>query len=327
VTSPSTRTVASVALLTAIVGALVVSLRSGDDGVVRGEDVLQHPVAPPFVMFRTLGRDDTHGRIAVLGLRPGATRELTRLSCTRVHYAAGRGLCITHETQDRRVLHVASLFDATLEPGRRIMLDGVPIRVRVAPNGRVGAITTYLEEEGAGGERLATRSRLVDMRSGQPLADLREFRIEHRGLPPLDGPVDVSSVAFERDGDRFFATLATDSERYLAAGSVTERRLTVIRKGVANEALSPDGRRLAVKRLLADRGFWQLAVIELSTWAEQDLLQGTRSVDDQVEWLDDRHVMYHDVDGDTTALWMLPIDGVNGPSVLVKDAYSGVVQP
>ena len=26
------------------------------------------------------------------------------------------------------------------------------------------------------------------------------------------------------------------------------------------------------------------------------------------------------------SLWMLPVDGINGPQVLVKDAYSGAVQ-
>ena len=324
----SLRTLSSVALLAAIVGALVMSLRSGGESAAAVDPrVVRHPQVPPFVMFRTLAADETHGRVAVIGLRPDAMRHVSRLSCSRVHYAAGRGLCITQESNDRSTLHVAYLFDAKLEPGRRMLLDGVATRVRVAPNGRIGAITTYSEEESADGERLATRSRLFDMRSGQQLADLREFHIENRSLPPIHGPIDVSSVSFERDGDRFFATLATDEERYLVAGSVKERRLTTIRTGVASEALSPDGRRLAVKRLVPDRGFWQLAVIDLRTWTEQDLLQGARSVDDQVEWVDDHHVMYHDVDGESTALWMLPIDGANGPRVLLKDAYSGTVQP
>jgi len=45
-----------------------------------------------------------------------------------------------------------------------------------------------------------------------------------------------------------------------------------------------------------------------------------------VEWLDNHHLMYHDVDGDTTSVWMLAADGLSAPRVLVKDAYSGVVQ-
>jgi hypothetical protein len=95
---------------------------------------------------------------------------------------------------------------------------------------------------------------------------------------------------------------------------------------VAAEALSPDGRQLVVKKSVGDRGYWQLAVIDLRTWSERNLLQGPHSVDDQVEWLDEDHVVYHDADEDSTSLWILPVDGVHGPRVLVKDAYSAAVQ-
>ena len=100
----------------------------------------------------------------------------------------------------------------------------------------------------------------------------------------------------------------------------------MLRRGVANEALSPDGRSLAVKKLAADRGRWQLAVIDLATWRERDLPQGPTSVDDQVEWLDDHHVIYHGVDGGSTSLWILPADGGSEPTVLLKHAYSGAVE-
>jgi hypothetical protein len=111
----------------------------------------------------------------------------------------------------------------------------------------------------------------------------------------------------------------------LPPGAVSERRLSTIRTGVANEALSPDGRRLAVKKLVVDGGRWQLAVIDLVTWSEHDLQHGPRSIDDQVEWLDNEHLMYHDA-GESPGLWMLPVDGLNGPRVFIKDAYPGAVQ-
>jgi hypothetical protein len=59
---------------------------------------------------------------------------------------------------------------------------------------------------------------------------------------------------------------------------------------------------------------------------ERDLNQGPRSIDDQVEWLDNDHVMFHDVVDDTTAIWMLPIDGITAPRVFVRDAFSGTTQ-
>jgi hypothetical protein len=89
---------------------------------------------------------------------------------------------------------------------------------------------------------------------------------------------------------------------------------------------SPDERSLAVEKLVADRSRWQVAVIDLATWTERDLPQGPTSVDDQVEWLDDHHVMYHGVDGGSTSLWILPADGGGDPAVLLKHAYSGALE-
>ena len=128
------------------------------------------------------------------------------------------------------------------------------------------------------------------------------------------------------DGDRFFATLSTPDRRYLVSGSVTGRRLEVIASGLANEAVSPDGKRLLVKKQTGARGFWQLVVLDLDSRHEVALNQGPRSVDDQVEWLDDSHVVYHDVTEDGTGIWMLPTDGTTAARLLVADAFSPAVQ-
>jgi hypothetical protein len=312
----SIRIASTLALLTLVVGALLVSLR--------GDRANATPAASPVVLFRSLASGHEHGRLATLGLSAGGARRAGPLSCTRVHFAGGRGVCTVPEPRGDDVVHVAYVFDRTLAPGMRIELVGVPTRVRVAPTGRVAAITTYAHE--AEDAALVTTSIVVDLGSGAVKADLSTFELDPVGAPANAAGGAVSGLAFERDGNRFFATLAVDAEPMLVAGSLSERRITALRTGVSNEALSPNGRRLIVKKLVEQRGFWQLAVIDLSTWEELELPQGPRSVDDQVEWLDSEHVLYHDVDGESTALWMLPVDGVNGPRVLVKDAYSGSVQ-
>ena len=317
--------VVSVALLAAMVGYLVVSAWMGQQASAAAA-TRRHPMPPPFVIYRALAPPDVYGRVALASLSPEPEARTSMLQCARLHYAGGGGLCAAQESARGAVRNVVYVFDPMLRRTRRVALDGIPTRLRVSPSGRIGAITSYSEEETDAGERLVTRTRIVDMRRGEVTADLGEFHVDNLHLPPIRGHVDVAGVAFERGDDRFFATLATETERYLVAGSLRERRLTAIRTGVASEGLSPDGRRLAVKRLLPERGRWQLAVIDLSTWQEHDLLQGPRSVDDQVDWLDDEHVMYHDADGEGTALWMLPVDGNNGPRVLLKDAYSGAVQ-
>jgi hypothetical protein len=312
----SIRIASTLALLTLVVGALLVSLR--------GDRVTATPAAGPVVLFRSLASGHEHGRLATLGLSTDGARRAGPLSCTRVHFAGGRGVCTVPEPRGDDIVHVAYVFDRTLAPGMRIELAGVPTRVRVAPTGQVAAITTYAHE--AEDAALVTTSIVVDLGSGAVKADLSTFELDPVGAPANAAGGAVSGLAFERDGNRFFATLAVDAEPMLVAGSLSERRITALRKGVSNEALSPNGRLLIVKKLMEERGFWQLAVIDLTTWEELELPQGPRSVDDQVEWLDDDHLMYADVDDGTTSLWILAADGRSAPTVLVKNAYSGVRQ-
>jgi len=327
VTRRTTLTLAAVVLLVSATALAVAWFLGGERRLNRAAVVLGDGVLmPPFIMFRSLAPRDEHGHVAMLSLNPGDTaRHVSPLSCARVHYARGAGLCLVVEREKQASSNVAYIFDRTFTRRHRIALRGIPTRARISPDGRRASITTYVEEESPEGERLVTDSVVIDIASGRVLADLRSFRLVHDG-PPLIGAIDVSGVAFESDGDRFFATVSTATQRYLAAGSIGEQRLTTLRSGVANEALAPDGRHLVVKRLNDERGVWQLAVIDLRTWVERDLNQGPRSVDDQVEWLDNDHVMFHDVVDDTTAIWLLPIDGIAAPRVFVRDAFSGTAQ-
>jgi hypothetical protein len=242
-----------------------------------------------------------------------------------VFYAGGAGFCLVEEASGRTVTHAAHTFDRQFVTRHRIALRGIPVRVRVSPDGRLGAITTYGEEESPEGERLATETVVIEMASGRVLGDLREFAVDTAGHA-IKGPVDIASVTFEADSDRFYATLSAGSTRYLVRGSVGARRLAVVRPGIANEALSPDGTKLIAKQLADARGVWRISVVDLRTWSERMLNQGDRSVDDQVDWFDDRHVMYHDVTERGTGIWKLPIDGIGWPELLLPDAFSPSVQ-
>jgi hypothetical protein len=327
-TRSAARALVVATLLVASVSA-VVALLPGRRNLVRDDGAQSsrlHPITPPFLIFRTLAPPEVHGHVAILPLPPAsAPQRVSSLQCARLHYAGGRGVCLVQELFGTVTRHAGYIFDRHLRRGLRIGLAGVPTRVRVAPDGRRAAITTYAEEETPEGERLATDTVIVDLGSARVVADLRHFAIHDSRHMPLAGPVDVGSVSFTRDGNRFFAALTTPTERYIAAGSITEERMTTIRAGLVSEALSPDETRLAVKKL-GPHGFWQLAVLDLQTGTARDLAQGSRSVDDQVEWLDPQHVLYHDVNEGQTSLWALPIDGVTGPSLLVPNAYCGTVQ-
>jgi hypothetical protein len=277
---------------------------------------------PPFLLFRTLAPPSAHGRVAWRPLDAAhAARHLTPLRCARIHYRGGAGVCLVEEPRGRDTTHAAYVLDRRFSPRARIALAGIPVRGRVSPDGRVAAVTVYAEEESPAGERLAAETLLIDLVSGRPLGDLREFALDSAGFAALRPPFDLSSVAFHADSDRFFATLTSDGERYLVLGSIRDRRLRAIRRGIANEALSPDGRRLIAKRPRGDRGEWQVIVIDLDAGTEQ-ALPHPRSIDDQVDWLDAAHVVYHDVTETGTGIWALPADGTSGPRLLIADAFS-----
>ena len=73
----------------------------------------------------------------------------------------------------------------------------------------------------------------------------------------------------------------------------------MIHENVECPSLSPDGTRIAYKKRTGSSSTpWHLTVLDLATMRETPLAE-TRSVDDQVEWLDDDHVLYG-VDG---AIW------------------------
>ena len=71
---------------------------------------------------------------------------------------------------------------------------------------------------------------------------------------------------------------------------------------------------------------WQLTLLDLATLTEQPLWNESRSVDDQVEWLDDQHVMYHLTGGSNAAdIWRASVDGETPPTLVLPDAYSPAV--
>jgi hypothetical protein len=82
-------------------------------------------------------------------------------------------------------------------------------------------------------------------------------------------------------------------------------------------SLSPDGTRIAYKKLVGVNGDWRLTVLDLRTMREAPLAE-KRSIDDQVEWLDDDHVLYsdgHDV-------WSAQADGGGFPQRVLTHAAS-----
>jgi hypothetical protein len=283
-------------------------------------------------MFRVTALGDAYGRLGLAPLtEPDHLSTVTPLSCERVHFAADRGLCLTAE---RRMFtsYGAIVFDTEFQPLYRLRLAGLPSRTRVAPDGRHGAITVFVSGHSYAANDFSTRTMFIDLRSGDVMVDdLEKFTVWRDGERFVAPDFNFWGVTFAKDGNRFYATLGTGGHTYLVQGDLTRREARIVRSGIECPALSPDNTRIAFKK--RSGGFvsavsWRLSVLELATGREWELAE-PRSVDDQVEWLDDEHVLYGLIAAPSgtvvTHVWSLQADGTGSPRLLVPEAASPVV--
>jgi hypothetical protein len=282
--------------------------------------------AGPHILF--LQSDgDTYRRVALTGLGGEEDVLLTPLQCQRVHQAAGRGLCLKSPNGG------ALIFDRSFERLHEIDINGLPSRARVSPDGRLGAITVFVQGHSYADGAFSTRTAIVDMTSGDfiihDLEELTVFR-DGRRFEAID--FNFWGVTFAADGNTFYATLGTGGNTYLLQGDLARREARILRSNVECPSLSPDGTRLVFKKRIT-RGLlsveWRLHVLDLATMNEVPLAE-TRNVDDQVEWLDNNYVLYYLPDEGPPAtirpdVWVTSVSDTEPPRRLLMRALSPVV--
>jgi hypothetical protein len=286
------------------------------------------PAGPRFV-FLSMGRD-TFRRVAVAPLdAPEHSAYVTSLSCERVYFAGGRGLCLTIRAKGTSQDYKAEVFDEQFQRLHTIPLTGNPSRVRVSPDGRRAAATVF--ESGhsyAAHEQFSTRTLVFDLASGRVLGDLEAFRALKDGKRFDAVDFNVWGLSFAADRNTFYATLATGGTNYLVRGSVDEREMHVVRPGIECPSLSPDNSRIVFKKRIGSStsGWWQLAALDLASMEETLLLGESRSVDDQVEWLDNKHVLYQMTGTGTAAdVWVVEVSRNGEARPFARAAYSPAV--
>ena len=281
------------------------------------------------LFFRHNGVDPHYGQVAWVDIAHTSKPHFVEaLRCEVVYVSGGRGICLS---ADRGVFttYTAKLFDArTFEVTGSSPLKGIPSRARVSIDGALAASTVFVSGHGYSTLDFSTQTLLIDTRTGGVLADLETFEVSKDGAVIKDPDFNFWGVTFAADASRFYATLSTGGKHFLVRGDIAARHAEVIHENVECPSLSPDGRHIAYKKRLqdGDRILWQLHVLDLASDREIALSE-KRSIDDQLEWLDDRTVLYSvpsadDGSSPSTDVWMASMDGAAAPRRFLRNAYS-----
>ena len=292
----------------------------------------------PRLLFESTATGLGEGRLGLSALdHPDGPRAFTDLKCARADFVVDIGVCITDHRSPLDPSK-ALIFDISDQVLYTIRIGGIPSRARVSADGKWAAVTSFVTGHSYAGGGFSTQTLILDLERGKVVDDLERFTVHREGREMREIDFNLWGVTFAGDSDRLYATLGTGDHRYLVTGSLTERRLDVVRDDTECPSLSPDGRRIAYKKRIS-RGdeplTWRLTVLDLDTMVETPLAE-TRSVDDQAEWLDDENVLYglrrgtdgseldHQRPADT---WVVPADGSGSPRLFVPEAWSTVVVP
>ena len=262
---------------------------------------------------------------------PDSPRFVTTTTCDRVYFAGGRGLCLGSNAfyYGNRG---AQSFDAKLQPTHSYDdVKGISSRARVSSDGHFGSLTVFVSGDSYGAP-FSTRTHILDLSAGAELGTLEDFTVYKGGAVFQSPDFNFWGTTFAADGNTFYATLGTGGAggtTYLVKGDLAKRQLQVLRENVECPSLSPDGKRIAFKKRMGGVDNWRLSVLNLSTLHDTELNE-TRSVDDQVEWLDNGHVLYGlerqlPESRVTMDIWAAATDGSEQPRVFLQNALSPTV--
>ena len=188
----------------------------------------------------------------------------------------------------------ARVFDRAFKVVADLPLGGVPSRVQVAPDGRRAATTVFVSGHSYADAEFSTQTSILDLTTGRwSMENFETLTVRRDGVVIRSLDFNFWGVTFMRDGRGFFATLGTRGQTLLVRGNADERVLDVVEPDVECPSLSPDNRRIAFKR----RGkggsgavTWEIWVLDLES-RKRHRLPETRSVDDQLQWLDEGRLL------------------------------------
>ncbi|MEO5320746.1 hypothetical protein PV761_19415 [Arthrobacter sp. CC3] len=259
----------------------------------------------PFVLFRNTAAGQGYGMAGTVPLAaPGGRRSLASEACDRV-YGTARNLVCLKTNRGLVTNFEAVLLDRQWQPTGRWALPGIPSRTRMSADGSLVSTTVFVSGHSYGAAGFSTETSISRTDGGAGTGSLEGFALLANGAQVTAADRNIWGVTFvPGDTDAFYATAASSGRIWLVKGSISARTLTAVHDGVECPSVSPDGTRIAYKKNTgtALAAHWKIAVLDLESGVET-VLSEARSVDDQIEWLDD-----------VTLLYGLPRDGAAGDS-------------
>ena len=282
-------------------------------------------VNPADIAFTFVNRapGDEYGRVGYID--PQGERHVTELECDRVDRNNARGICLS-ATAGLAGTGVGLVLDPNLNPTKRFGVSQ-PSRAAASPDGEVVAYTSFtLGHSYLVAGEFATLTQLISVERNLAAdleTDFSTFDIDGAPISSIDR--NYWGVTFV-DSDRFYATVGSAGETSIVEGRVSTSRLDVVFDNASCPEVSPDGSMIVAKEQRGE--VFQLVLIDVATGDRRDLGE-TRSVDDQVEWVDDSTILYGlpNLEEGTDAqpvfdVWSLDVAAGSTPQLLIPFAES-----
>jgi hypothetical protein len=289
-------------------------------------------LAVPHLVVRSTALGPTYGRVVLVPLAdPAGPRAVTDTSCDRVYAVAAGGLCLS---ADRGAIttYAAHVLDRDLRPTTAVKITGSPSRARVSADGRYAASTVFVAGHSYTDIGFSTVTEIVQTATGHSLGNLEDWPISKDGRPYRSADVNFWGTTFG-PGGVFYATVGTHGRTYLVRGDIAAHQLTTVQENAECPSLSPDGKLVVYKKAVGSTSarHWRFTVLDLASGVETPLPE-SRSIDDQVAWLDGSHVLYgvpRGTGSGRTDVWVSPVPplATGATHLLVPDAESPASVP
>jgi len=285
--------------------------------------------AEPFVMFRNTAPGQGFGEAAtVLLADPSGQRAVSGHSCDRVYAVRHLVSCLRTKNEVPTNFE-ATTYDGSLKAIESWALPGIPSRTRISPDGLLLASTVFVGGHSYSSAGFSTET-VIRSSDGALHANLEDFALIAGGTRIKAPDRNIWGVTFvPGQPDVFYATASSQGKIWLVRGSLRDQTLTEVATGVECPSVSPDGTRIAFKKSMDGTlvGHRNIAVLDIAAGTET-VLPEQRSIDDQLEWLDNTTVLYgvpREGSGQDSDIWSLGTDPAAQPALFIEHAWSPAV--